>query len=437
MPLFPQAALNEGVKRRELLGWAMYDFANSGYTTVVLTAVFNAYFVAVVAGGAPWATLAWTATIAASSLIVMIALPPLGAWADLHGAKKRLLGVATVACVLGTAALAWVGPGMLWLAVAAVVVSNVAYACGESLIAAFLPELARPKSLGQVSGWGWSLGYLGGMLALGLSLAWVLWAQSRGQAATDYVPVTLLITATLYALASLATFALLRERAQPLASGAASPGGAMAAWRRLAATGRDARRYRDFAWFLACSTSYQAGIAVVITLAAVYAKEAIGFGDAETMMLIFLVNIASAIGAFAFGYWQDRIGDVPALRLTLFGWIVMSGLAVAATGPALFWVAAVVAGLCMGSSQSAGRAMVSRFTPPDRHAEFYALWTWATRLATIVGPVTYGLMTWALSGNHRIAMGVTSLFFVGGLLCLRQVDLARGMQAAGATARTS
>jgi UMF1 family MFS transporter len=142
------------------------------------------------------------------------------------------------------------------------------------------------------------------------------------------------------------------------------------------------------------------------------------------------VNIASAVGAFGFGYWQDRIGDLPALRITLFGWILMSGLAVASTGPGLFWAAAVVAGLCMGSSQSAGRAMVSRFTPQDRHAEFYALWTWATRLATIVGPVTYGLMTWLLQGNHRVAMGVTALFFVGGLLCLRRVDMARGQQAA-------
>lgn len=430
MPLFPQAALNEGVRRRELLGWALYDFANSGYTTVVLTAVFNAYFVAVVAGGAPWATFAWTGTIAVSSLIVMIALPPLGAWADLHGAKKRLLGVATLACVLGTAALAFAGPGMLAWAVAAVVVSNVAYASGESLIAAFLPELARPASMGRVSGWGWSLGYLGGMLALGLSLAWVLWAQSRQQPATAYVPVTLFITAGIYALASLATFALLRERSAPVRHDAAQGAGFTAAWRRLAATWREARRYRDFAWFLACSTSYQAGIAVVITLAAVYAKEAIGFGDAETMLLIFLVNIASAVGAFGFGYWQDRIGDLPALRVTLFGWILMSGLAVASTGPGLFWAAAVVAGLCMGSSQSAGRAMVSRFTPPDRHAEFYALWTWATRLATIVGPVTYGLMTWLLEGNHRIAMGVTALFFVGGLLCLRRVDMARGQRAA-------
>lgn len=424
MALFPQDALNDGVRKREVFGWAMYDFANSGYTTVVLTAVFNAYFVSVVAGGAPWATLAWTLTVAASSAVVMVTLPALGAWADLHAAKKTLLGLSTAACVLGTAALSLAGPGSLWLAVAAVIVSNVAYSYGESLVAAFLPELARSDAMGRVSGWGWSLGYLGGMLALGLSLAYVLTAAARGVPATSYVPVTMLITAGVYIAASSATFLLLRERAVPgRGAGDTGVGGSL---QRLAQTFRQARAYRDYLWFLACSTSYQAGISVVITLAAVYAKEAMGFGDTDTMMLVFLVNIASALGAFAFGYWQDRIGHRPALAVTLVGWIVMTALAVAATGPVLFWVAALIAGLCMGSSQSAGRAMVGLFTPEDRRAEFFALWTFATRLAAIVGPVTYGLLTLVTHGQHRVAMAATALFFVGGLVCLRRVDLTRG-----------
>lgn len=147
MALFPTGALNEGVKKREVFGWAMYDFANSGYTTVVLTAVFNAYFVGVVAGGAPWATLGWTLTIAASSLAVMLLMPALGAWADIRAAKKRVLAVTTVGCVASTAALAFTGQGDVALAVAAVVLSNTFYSFGESLIAAFLPELSRPDAM--------------------------------------------------------------------------------------------------------------------------------------------------------------------------------------------------------------------------------------------------------------------------------------------------
>ena len=432
MDLFSQRLLNDGVRKREVFGWAMYDFANSGYTTVVLTAVFNAYFVSVVAQGAAWGTLAWTLAIAASSLIVMLTLPAVGAHADLRASKKRLLVGCTVACVLGTLALIGVGPGDLWLAVLAIVVSNVAFSYGESLTAAFLPELARPKALGRVSGWGWSFGYLGGMLTLGLCLVYVLAAQQRGEPATSFVPVTMAITATVYAVASRATFMLLRERAVPqnTVGVALTDTGIGASLARLADTWRLARRYRDFCWLLACGACYQAGIAVVITLAAVYAEQALGFKQADTMLLIFVVNIAAAAGAFAFGYGQDRIGHRLALAITLVGWIVMTVLAVLATGPGLFWVAALIAGLCMGSSQSAGRAMAGLFTPADRRGEFFGLWTFATRASAVVGPLTFGLITWLTGGNQRLAMGCTAVFFVGGLLLLAKVNMARGERAA-------
>lgn len=428
MPLFAQESLNPGVAKREVFGWAMYDFANSGYTTVVLTAVFNAYFVGVVAGGAPWATLAWTVALGVSNAIVMFTMPALGALADLHAAKKRLLMACTAGCVLTTAALALVGPGDLGLAVPAIVLSNVFYSYGEALNAAFLPELSRPEALGRVSGWGWSFGYFGGMLALGLSLGYVIWAQGQGQEARQFVPVTLLITAGIYALASVATFTMLPERAQPQVD--ATRHGLVASIRRLAQTWHEARRFRDFAWLLACAVFYQAGIAVVIALAAVYAEQVLGFKQTETMLLVFLVNIAAAAGAFAFGYWQDRIGHRLALGVTLGGWVLMTALAYVATGPGLFWVAAVVAGLCMGSSQSAGRALAGLFAPPDRLAEFFGLWTFAVRLSAIVGPVTYGLVTVATQGNHRLAILSTGLFFVVGWWLLGHIDVARGTAAA-------
>jgi UMF1 family MFS transporter len=429
MPIFDTACLNPGVRRREVLGWALYDFANSGYTTVVLTAVFNAYFVGVVAGGEDWGTLAWTLILGASNLVVMLTMPALGAWADARARKKWLLVLATLACVAGTALLAAVGPGELWLAVFAIALSNLAYAYGETLIAAFLPELSRREAMGRVSGWGWSFGYCGGMLTLGLSLAYVLWAQGQGQKAAQFVPVTMLITAGVYLVAALGTFALLKERAQPQPA-AGGESGLAASLHRLRHTWEQSARFADFRWLMATAVFYQAGIAVVIALAAIYAEQVLGFQQTQTMTLIFLVNIASAAGAFAFGYLQDRLGHARGLSLTIWGWILMTLLAYLATGPALFWVAAVIAGLCMGSSQSAGRAMAGVLAPPDRLAEFFGLFTFATRLSAIVGPVTYGLVTWATDGNHRLGILATGLFFVLGLLLLRRVDMDRGARAA-------
>ena len=429
MAFFSTDALNPGVRKREVFGWAMFDFANSGYTTVVLTAVFAAYFVGAVAGGAEWATFAWTAALSLSHLIVMFTIPAMGAWADRHAAKKRLLMMTTLGCVLATAALGLVGPGAVVLGTVLIVVSNVFFAWGESLVAAFLPELARPEAMGRVSGWGWSLGYVGGMLALGLSLAYVLWAQAQGQKAAQFVPVTMLITAGVFALASLVTLSLLRERAQPT-SQAAGVAGWRESLRQLQQTFREARRYKDFMWLLACVAAYQGGVAVAITLAAIYAEQVIGFVQQETMVLIFVLNIAAACGAFAFGYWQDRLGHKLALGITLVGWVATCIIAALTTTKGGFWYAAAIAGVCMGASQSSGRAMAGMLAPPTQLAEFFGLWTFATRVASIVGPLSYGAITWMTGGNQRLAIGFTAVLFVAGLALLMPVNMQRGRAAA-------
>lgn len=420
-------ALKPDVRRRELLGWAAYDFANSGYTTVVLTAVFNAYFVGVVAGGASWATFAWTLAIAVSSMIVAVISPPLGAWADRRGARKTVLAASTLGCVLATAALASAGPNTILLAALLVIVSNVCYCIGEALIASFLPDLARPEAIGRVSGWGWGVGYFGGMLTLGLSLAWLLSASSRGGTAAQAVPHTMLITAVVFALASLPTFFLLRERASPPAV-PSSRHGESGAWQQLRHSLGSLRNFPDLKRLLVCMTCYQAGIAVVIALAAVYAEQQMGFSQTDTMMLVFAVNIASAVGAFGFGSLQDRIGHRRALAITLIGWVAMTVIAGLGETRSQFWLAAVLAGFCIGASQSCGRAMVGLLSPEARLAEFYGLWSLAVRVAAVIGPITYGAVTWISGGNHRLAILGTGVFFVAALAVLRTVDVARGVR---------
>lgn len=421
------SSLAPGVRPREVWAWAFYDFANSGYTTVVITAVFNAYFVAVVAGGAPWATFAWTVSLAASYALIVLTAPLIGAYADARAAKKRLLLFTTVGCVVFTAGLALVGRGDLALGVALVILSNFFFGSGENLIAAFLPEIARGEALGKVSGWGWSLGYFGGLVALGACLAYVTRAQLHGATATEFVPVAMLITAALFAIASLPAFILLRERAQPVAGAAYTVRSAFA---RVAETLSHARRYVDLWRFLGCVVFYQAGIQTVVALAAVYAQEVMGFTTRDTLILILVVNLTAASGAFAFGHVQDRIGHVRTLVLTLIGWLVAVVLACMAEGVTTFWVVANLVGVCLGSSQSAGRALVGYLSPPARSAEFFGLWGLAVKLSAILGPVTYGLVTWITHGNHRLAMLVTGVFFVVGIGLLAGLDVTRGRSAA-------
>jgi MFS transporter, UMF1 family len=422
-------ALQPGVRPREVWAWAMYDFANSGYTTVVITAVFNAYFVAIVAQGQSWGTFAWTLALSVSYAIVIVTAPIVGAYADAHAVKKKLLAITTSGCVLGTALLSMVGPGDLALAFALIVLSNVFFGTGENIAAAFLPELARGEAMGKVSAWGWSLGYIGGLITLAVCLAYVISARGQGETEAQFVPVTMLITAGVFALASSVTFLLLKERARPQQ---AKPGAATRALARVAETLRHARQFKDLLRFLGCIVLYQSGVQTVIALAAIYAQEAMGFTTQDTIVLVLLVNITASLGAFVFGQWQDRLGHRKTLSLTLLGWCSMVLIAYLTTDRIGFWVAANIAGVCLGASQSAGRALVGYLTPADRHAEFFGLWGLAVKLASILGPLTYGAVTWITDNDHRSAMLITGVFFVLGLIVLTSIDPERGRRAATA-----
>lgn len=425
-----QVATDIPVSSREVWSWAMYDFANSGYTTVVITAIFNAFFVSVIAGGADWATLLWTTIVAISFAIVMVIGPVLGAWADRRAAKKKVLAVATIGCVVTTLALAPIaaqGGALLWLACVVFIASNVFYAVGENFTASFLPELADSKHIARVSAWGWSLGYVGGLLTLGVCLWLVTAQQATGAKAVQYVPWTLVITAAIYAAASLPIFLFLRERAVPKAD--AAPQSVINGLKHSFA---QLKHYPDLRQFFWAGLAYQAGLSVVITLASVYAEQALGFKMADTIKLLLVVNVSAAIGAFVFGHVQDKIGHKTTLSITLVMWIVTVLIAYFWHTQNGFWVAANFAGLCLGASQSGGRALVGVMSPKAHIAEFYGLWGLVVRLSGILGPMLYGLVTLVTQGNHRLALLITGGMFVIGLVLLAKVNVATGEAAASA-----
>ena len=201
-------------------------------------------------------------------------------------------------------------------------------------------------------------------------------------------------------------------------------------WARVRHTLREARKYQDLKRFLICLLFYQAGITAVVALAAIYAEQAMKFTMQQTITLILVVNVTAALGAFGFGYLQDAIGHVRAVALTLVGWIVMVLIAGFSQTSASFWLAANLAGLCMGSAQAAGRAVVGYLAPPARLAEFFGLWGLAVKAASIFGPLTYGAVTWIFAGNHRLGIFATGIYFVIGLVLLRGIDIERGRTAA-------
>jgi MFS transporter, UMF1 family len=330
--------------------------------------------------------------------------------------------------VLGTAALAWTGPGTVVLALVLIVLTNTAYGTGENVIAAFLPELAREDAMGRLSGYGWAVGYLGGLAILAVCLWWITSAEARGSDTVAAVQQSMLFTALAFALAALPTLLLLRERIrpQPLPVGGALLATAFARVREslLGSAG-----LTDLRLLLLCIVFYQAGVATVIAIAAIFTTQALGFTTAESIQLILVVNITAAIGAFLFGWLQDRLGHKPLLAVALMGWMLAIGLFWFSESRSVVWLAANVAGLCMGASQSVGRALVGVLCPPAREAEIFGLWGLAVKLASILGPLSYGAVSWISGGDHRMAMLCTALFFVAGLVILTRIDVERGREA--------
>jgi MFS transporter, UMF1 family len=374
-------------------------------------------------------TLLWTVAVSIPNAMVLVSAPVLGAIADHYAAKKRFLLVTSLGCILGTALLALAGPGDVWLAMTLVVLSNLTFATGENLIAAFLPEISDQDGMGRVSAYGWAVGYLGGLTVLGVCLTYVSWAQRHGFDAAQYVPVTMLIVAGTFALAATPTFLWLKERAVsvPRSLGEHS---LTIGFQRLRRTLADSTRFRDLFRFLMALTVYYCGINTVVVLAAVYAQEVMGFRTNDTIVLVMVVNVTAAVGAFLFGRVQDRLGSLPTLAITLLIWIGASSLAFWTESRVGFWVVANLVGIALGSSQASGRALVGQLAPPGRAAEFFGLWGLAGKLAAIVGPLSYGLITYLTAGNQRLAILSTVLFFVAGLILLATVNESRGKAAA-------
>ncbi len=422
------------VKRSEILAWASYDIANSTYAAVVATAVYNAYFVDVVAAHVPGAppgfgTELLTVVISVSSLLVVFTAPVIGTICDATASKKRWLFFSTFACIFATAGLGCLRPGQYIESMLMMIAANAAFFTGENLIAAFLPELAHKQDMGRISSIGWAAGYVGGLLSLGACFGFMSWAQKMGQTSDTYVPNTMYLCAAYFAIMVTPTFIFMRERA--VADPLAGKGNyVLVGLKRLQQTISHARHYRDLFRFLIALFVYSCGTTTIVHLASVYAQQVFGFSAKDLVTMMLVINITAAVGAVVFGFIQDKIGSIKTLGTTLTIWLVAIVIGCTAQDRVSFWLAGNLVGIAMGASGSVGRALVGQFSPPCRSGEFLGLWGVAVKLATCVGAVSFGLTTYLTHSNYRLALAQTSVFFIGGILLLFGINERRGCAAA-------
>jgi len=420
------AMIKDLPNKKEVCSWCMFDFANSSFTTIMITVVFSVYFVEIIARGRPAANFLWSLGNFISQGLVLVTAPIMGAIADFSGAKKKFLFASYAACVAFTALLYFAGPGQVALALSLFVAANYAYSSGENLIASFLPEIARQEDMGKISGFGWALGYVGGLVSLIFCYPFI---QEGFTLATEHrVRITCLMTAGFFLLAGIPTFLWVKERKQPQRL---PPGSHYfnVGFQRIYDTFAHVRLFRELFKFLIIFGIYNCGVTTVVVFASIYAKKMIHLSPGELIVFFLVTQVSASVGAFIFGILQDHIGAKKTIYLTLSLWLGVIGGAYLSAGKTTFYIVGNLAGMGLGSSQSAARALVGLFSPPSKSAEFFGFWGLFWKLSTAVGPLVFGSIS-SLTGSMRAAILATGAFFVVGFLSLPFVNERRGIQAA-------
>jgi MFS transporter, UMF1 family len=414
-------------RRRQVRSWALYDFGSSAFNTLIVTFIYSVFFARVIVGDVDRGTALWAYALNISAVTVALISPILGAIADYSARKKLLLAGFFIQAVIFTALLFFIGPGSISTALVVFVIANIGFEAANVFYYAFLPEVADRENMGRVSGLGFALGYVGGLLTLAIGLGMVRsWLPE-----TDHVNVraTVLLVAAWMLIFCLPMLLFVREKGERRT---VEGGYIRHGFGRLAETLRHAGRYREAGKLLIARMIYNDGLTTIIGMAAIYTSAVLGMTTEDTLVLAIALNVAAGIGAFGFGFVDDRIGGKKTIIISLLLLIVAGVLGASSTSVTNFWIAAILIGLMMGPNQAASRSLLSRLVPEQKQAEFFGLYAFSGKMSSIFGPLVYGAVVTS-TGNHQLAMSSIVGFFVIGLVLLLLVREREGIEMAQAT----
>ncbi|SDS09926.1 MFS transporter, UMF1 family [Halopseudomonas xinjiangensis] len=433
---------SELAPKKEIFGWAMFDFANQGYTLLIITVIYGDLFTRVIVGDAPdyrLGNLLWSVALAASYLLVVVANPICGAIMDYTQSRKRFLFGSYVLTVISTALLYFIEPGWHTAAVLLIILSNFAYSIGEGFIASFLPDLGPRKALGWISGLGWGLGYIGGLVAAIFALLFLGDVSAANYETIRWVGP---FAGAFFLIAAIPTFLWLKERHATMPP-VSQTGLVRIGLRRVATTWREVHHFRDLRALLVSVFFTMSGVYIIIAFSFIYGAQVIGWDEDVRVLMFIIVQITAALGAVGFGWLQSRLGARTTYLMTLVLWLVAilaiwqtpalteamrAGFGVDWEAQYVFLVAGVLAGASLGSSQSATRALVGVLTPRGKEGEFFGLWGMASKLAAVFGMLGLGALQWGLGLADAIVFCL--VLFAMAIVTVLPVNESRGAEAA-------
>ena len=397
---------------RTVFYWTLFDFANSSFATIVVAFVFAVYFKKVVALNLPVADFYWSTSINISMIIVAVLSPVLGAAADYYASKKKYLGFFTALCIIATGLLYFVTKGMIMQGMILFIIANIGFQAGLGFYDAFLKEITLPNFYNKVSSAGYAIGYMGSLF----SLAAVFLLE-------DSPRLTFLVCSALFLIFSLPIFLHVKEKTSVQTANTDKH------WYDFVKTGiqrtsdtiKHINQYTNLRKFLFSYFLYIDGVNTVIFFSAIYAQTTLGFTIPELVLFFVIVQVTALIGSYLFGLLADKFGTKRILGLTILGWVILTVTVFFSQGKTSFMVIGAFAGFFLGSSQALSRSFMSTLIPDFKKTEFFGFYSLFEKTSTILGPLTFGLVSW-LTGNQRIAVLSIAVFFILGYLLLRKVQ---------------
>jgi UMF1 family MFS transporter len=438
----------------EVLAWSMYDFANQPFTNLVLTFIYGTFFTTVIASNEIVGTQQWSHAISITAIVVALLSPFMGALADKGGYRKMFMFFFTWLTIIATTLLYFVLPGQVTNALFWFVIANIGFEMGSVFCNAYLPDISHSKNIGRISGYGWSLGYVGGLLSLALAMVFLVQTDTpifgflKGEAAAyQNIRATNLLVAVWFAVFSIPTFLFVKDKKPDTKAFLKNAKHTLKDFR---STANELRNYPQIIRFLLARLVYNDGLVTVFAFGGIYAAGSLDFTFDEIMVLGIVLNITAGLGAFLMGYLDDKVGGKKTLKVTLLGLMLAMALAVFApeirpflqyvfggssvpdwvNAKNIFWLAAVLIGAFSGPNQASSRSLMGRFTPEAKKNEFFGFFAFSGKATAFVGPFLLGALTVAFD-SQRAGISIVFFFFFFGYLLLGRVDEEKGMEQGG------
>jgi UMF1 family MFS transporter len=415
-------------KKQAWFGWCMYDWANSGFATVILSAVLPVYFVSLVPEeGASISLFGWHHVIPASSLwaysvsfsmlLVALTAPYLGAYADRKNLHRKFLMSFCLVGSFATGLLYFAKPGMYIMAAFLFILANISFAGGNVFYNAFLPKLAANHELDRLSSRGFAFGYIGGGLALLIVFAMIMGHGSLGFPDKGAATRTgFLLTGIWWLAFAVPTFYLVRLHSTPVLPHALHKG-VKGYFRTLA----EIRHYPALFLFLIAFLFYNDGIQTIIVVAAIFGRQELGLSQGTILACFLMIQFVAMPGTLLFGRLAELFGAKRSLYIALFLFICVTVYAFFMKKAWEFWILGFIIAIILGGSQAVSRSLFSSLIPEGKHAEFFGFYAISAKFASVLGPFVFALIT-DLTGSTRMSILALTGFFVIGIVLLAAVD---------------